>query len=176
MKVCLICACGKNGEIGLNNKLLWRVPEDFKKFKELTSHSVIIMGRNTFESLPGILPNRFHVVITSGNLEENFFVKKASDINEALRVASSLTSNSERVWVIGGAQLYNYCLDNDYIDYVYLSKIDFEGEADTFINVDLIDQKFNCVYTEEHEEINNSDDVIPYWSFNYYKKRRVSEI
>ena len=173
MKVCLICACGKNGEIGLNNKLLWNVPEDFKKFKDLTSHSVIIMGRNTFESLPGILPNRFHVVITSSDLEESFFVKKVSDIDEALKVASGLVNyNSERVWIIGRAQLYNYCLENDYIDYAYLSKIDFEGEADTFIDINLIEQKFNCVYTEEHEEINKDGNIISQWCFNHYKKRR----
>lgn len=173
MKLCLICACGKNGEIGLNNKLLWHIPEDFKKFKELTSHSVIIMGRNTFESLPGILPNRFHIVVTSKDLEENFFVKKATDMNEALKIASGLVNyNSERVWLIGGMQLYNYCLENNLVDYIYLSKVDFEGEADTFININYIENNYNCVYSEKYNEIKELNKNIPSWSFNYYKLKR----
>ena len=55
MMINLIVACGKDGQIGKDNKLLWHIPEDFKNFKRLTSNHVIIMGRNTFESLPGKL-------------------------------------------------------------------------------------------------------------------------
>ena len=165
MKVNLITACGKNGEIGLNNKLLWHIPEDFKKFKELTSHSIIIMGRNTFESLPGILPNRFHIVVTSKDLEENENVIKCESIEKAIEIAKNLSRN---IWIIGGAQIYNYCLENDLIDNVYLSEVDYEGPADTYINKDLINKKFKSIFKENYNKINKTLA----WSFNIYERIR----
>ena len=163
MKVNLISACGKNGEIGLNNKLLWHIPEDFKKFKELTSHSIIIMGRNTFESLPGILPNRFHIVVTSKDLEENENVIKCESIEKAIEIAKK---SSKGIWIIGGAQIYNYCLENDLIDNVYLSEVDYEGPADTYINKDIINKKFKSIFKENYNKINKTLA----WSFNIYER------
>ena len=165
MKVNLISACGKNGEIGLNNKLLWHIPEDFKKFKELTYNSIIIMGRNTFESLPGILPNRFHIVVTSKDLEENENVIKCESIEKAIEIAKNLSRN---IWIIGGAQIYNYCLENDLIDNVYLSEVDYEGPADTYINKDIINKKFKSIFKENYNKINKTLA----WSFNIYERIR----
>ena len=67
--ITLIAAIGKNNSLGLDNKLLWHLPNDFKRFKELTSGNNILMGRKTFESLPGVLPNRTHIIITK---QENY--------------------------------------------------------------------------------------------------------
>ncbi|MGL4773200.1 MAG: dihydrofolate reductase, partial [Clostridium sp.] len=67
--ISMIVAVAKNGVIGGDNKLLWHVSEDLKRFKKITSNHTIVMGRKTFESLPGILPNRHHVVITR---DENY--------------------------------------------------------------------------------------------------------
>ena len=61
----IIAAVGLNNELGYNNDLIWHLPEDLKFFKEVTSNHTIIMGRNTFESLPKMLPNRKHIVLTS---------------------------------------------------------------------------------------------------------------
>lgn len=163
MKVNLISACGKNGEIGLNNKLLWHIPEDFKKFKELTYNSIIIMGRNTFESLPGILSNRIHIVVTSKDLEENENVIKSESIEKAIEIAKNL---SKGIWIIGGAQIYNYCLENDLIDNVYLSEVDYEGPADTYINKELINKKFKSIFKENYDKINKTLA----WSFNIYER------
>ena len=60
----IIVAIAENNIIGGDNKLLWHIPEDLKRFKAITSDHTIIMGRKTFESLPGVLPNRKHVIIT----------------------------------------------------------------------------------------------------------------
>ena len=60
----IIVAIANNNIIGGDNKLLWHISEDLKRFKEITSGNTIIMGRKTFESLPGVLPNRKHIVIT----------------------------------------------------------------------------------------------------------------
>src|SRR5690606_21073478 len=62
--ITMIAAAGENNELGKDNGLLWHLPDDFKRFKQLTSHHYIIMGRKTFESFPRPLPNRIHVVIT----------------------------------------------------------------------------------------------------------------
>ena len=67
--IILIAAIGKNNSLGLDNKLLWHLPNDFKRFKELTSGNIILMGRKTFESLPDVLPNRTHIIITK---QENY--------------------------------------------------------------------------------------------------------
>ena len=60
----LIVAIAKNNVIGKDNKLIWHISEDLKRFKSITSRNTMLMGRKTFESLPGILPNRKHVIIT----------------------------------------------------------------------------------------------------------------
>ena len=60
----IIVAIANNNAIGKDNSLLWHIPEDLKRFKEITSNHKILMGRKTFQSLPGVLPNRHHIVLT----------------------------------------------------------------------------------------------------------------
>ena len=68
--ITIIVAASENNVIGKNNDLIWRLPNDLKRFKELTSGHCIIMGRKTYESLPGILPNRKHIVLTRKHKNE----------------------------------------------------------------------------------------------------------
>ena len=63
----IIAAVGKNNELGKNNNLIWHLPNDLKFFKEKTMNKKIIMGSNTFDSLPGLLPNRYHIILTHKN-------------------------------------------------------------------------------------------------------------
>lgn len=63
-KIIIIAAIGKNGELGKNNNLIWHLKEDLKFFKEVTTNHIIVMGYNTFKSLPCLLPNRTHIVLT----------------------------------------------------------------------------------------------------------------
>ena len=69
MKLSIIAAIGKNNELGLNNNLIWHLPGDMKFFKEITTYHTIIMGRKTFESLPKLLPNRKHIVLSKSNID-----------------------------------------------------------------------------------------------------------
>jgi len=170
MKISLIVAYGKQGQIGLNNKLLWHIPEDFAKFKKLTSNQTIIMGRKTFESLPKILPNRKHIVITSKDLKINHNdVLIVSSIEEALEKCK----NEKNVWIIGGAQIYNYCIENDLIDEYYLSEIDYNGNADTFINIDKINfNNFELVEEEFYLPYENSKgEKVPGWCFRKFIRK-----
>jgi dihydrofolate reductase len=124
-RLSIISAMAQNRTIGINNTLPWRLPEDLKHFKALTLGHHILMGRKTFESLPGILPGRTHVVITRNRDFQANNCVVAHSIDEAIALAGS----DEEIFFIGGADLYKQALA--YADRMYLTEIrqDFDGDA-----------------------------------------------
>lgn len=126
-----IVAAAQNNVIGGHNKLLWNIPEDLKFFKEKTKGRILIMGRKTFESLPGVLPNRLHIVISkTPRQHENSNVIFVRDIYGAIKLASENTDKwGEEVFIAGGGEIYKQTLS--LVDRVYLTKIfqDFEGDS-----------------------------------------------
>ena len=102
MIITLIAAAAENNALGKDNQMIWHLPDDFKRFKQLTSGHYIIMGRKTFDSLPGMLPNRTHVIITRQKdyTAENCIV--VNSLEEALKVCSQ----NEEVFIIGGGEIY----------------------------------------------------------------------
>lgn len=112
----LIAAVDANWGIGYKNTLPWSHPEDLAHFKRLTTGSTIIMGRNTFESLPRVLPNRRHVVLTTGSFSPQQNVEYVSSVDE---IVAKYDADS---FVIGGGtvyrQLFPYC-NEMYITYMY---------------------------------------------------------
>ena len=72
MKISMIACVGKNLELGKNNDLIWHLPNDLKYFKKVTTNHVVVMGKNTFKSLPKILPNRKNIVLTFPDDSEKF--------------------------------------------------------------------------------------------------------
>ena len=126
MNLVIIAAIGKNNELGKDNKLIWHLPGDLKFFKEKTIGKNIVMGRKTFESLPKMLPNRHHIVISTGNID-NSEVEVYHSIEDFLKDYSY----SGETYVIGGASIYNSLID--YVDMMYLTEIDKEClEADSY--------------------------------------------
>ncbi|MGZ2412261.1 dihydrofolate reductase [Sphingomonas sp. F9_3S_D5_B_2] len=99
--VTLIVARAQNGVIGREGKLPWHLPADLKRFKALTMGSVMVMGRRTFDSLPGLLPGRRHIVLTRDAYWTSKGAEVARDVRDALRLAGD-----ERVSVIGGAEIF----------------------------------------------------------------------
>ena len=99
--ITLIVARAQNGVIGRDGKLPWRISADLKRFKALTMGTVMVMGRKTFESLPGLLPGRRHVVLTRDPQWSAQGAEIARDVKEALRLAGD-----EPVSVIGGADIF----------------------------------------------------------------------
>ena len=99
--ISIIVAISKNNVIGKDNKLLWNIPEDLKHFKEITLNSKIIMGRKTFESLPGILPKRQHIILTKN---KNYKVnsKEVKIVYDFKTIISDFYDSDEEVFVIGG--------------------------------------------------------------------------
>ncbi len=95
----IIACVSKNGVIGKDNDLIWKIPDDLKRFKSLTSGNVIVMGRKTFESIGSKpLPNRTNVVLTSKKIEG---VECFTSIGEVLE-----TYKDREVWVIGGEKVF----------------------------------------------------------------------
>lgn len=116
MNLVIIAAVGKNNELGKDNRLIWHLPADLKFFREKTIGKNIVMGRKTFESLPKILPNRRHIVITKGNID-NPEVLVYHSIDDFL---NNYNFNGE-TFVIGGASIYSSLID--YVNSMYLTEI-----------------------------------------------------
>lgn len=126
-----IAAMSKNRVIGVDNKLPWSLPEDLQFFKQMTKNKILIMGRKTFDSLPGHLPNRYHIVISRAEIiadePDLTFVKS---IDEALEKAKALIQTwNEEVMIVGGSEIYKQMMP--ITDRIYLTVIDqvFEGDA-----------------------------------------------
>lgn len=124
--VALIVAVAKNGVIGINNTLPWRLPEDLKRFKALTTGHAIIMGRKTFESLGRPLPNRRNIVI-SRNPDCRF---DGAEVFASLAAAIAACAGAARVFVIGGGEIYAQALG--LADELHLTEVDLAPEGDAF--------------------------------------------
>ena len=124
----IIVAKAKNNVIGKNNKLLWHISDDLKRFKELTRNHTIIMGRKTFESLGRVLPNRKHIVF-SNNPDFKVDDENVEVVHSMLQIQEYIESEEE-TFVIGGAIIYNLLMP--YVKKMYVTEIDKEFEGDTF--------------------------------------------
>ena len=124
----IIVAKASNDVIGGDNKLLWHISEDLKRFKEITSGHTIIMGRKTFESLPKVLPNRHHIIITR---DKNFKVdsSQVEVINDINCIVDRFENSDEEVFVIGGGEIYKALLPR--CKKLYLTRVykDFTGDT-----------------------------------------------
>ena len=112
MQLALICAMARNGVIGNNNALPWRLPEDLRHFRRTTMGHSIIMGRKTFESIGRPLPGRGNIVVSRRADYEAEGVRVQDSLEAALRLAESIAAidGTEQAFVIGGAELYRLAL------------------------------------------------------------------
>ncbi len=162
----LIVAVDKNWAIGFDNKLLISIPEDMRFFRDETMNKVVIMGRNTLETFPGGRPlkNRVNIVITS---RTNYTVNDAlvvHSVKEALEAVKDY--NTEDVYVIGGASIYEQMID--YCEVAHVTKIDYAYQADTYFP--NLDERKEWVITGESEERTYYD--IEYAFYKYEKKKK----
>lgn len=127
MTISIIAAVARNNAIGFENKLIYWLPNDLKRFKQLTTGHTIIMGRNTFLSLPkGALPNRRNIVLSKSvkNIE-------GCDVYTSLDEALQHCTDNEHIYIIGGASVYKQAIS--IADNLYLTEVDDIPEnADTF--------------------------------------------
>lgn len=130
--ISIIAAIAENNAIGKDNKLLWHLPEDLKRFKELTTGNVIVMGQKTFESLPiKPLPNRTNIVITDDRKFKHEDIIKSYSIEAAVNRAKKLAKKDGEIFIIGGGSIYKQFMDIADKLYITEVKLTFE-DADTF--------------------------------------------
>ena len=122
----LIAATSTNNALGKDNQLVWHLPDDFKRFKTLTSGHYIIMGRKTFESFPKPLPNRTHVIITRN---KNYKAPEGCIVVSSLEKAIEICPKNEEVFIIGGGEIYTQSIP--FTNRIYLTQIhqEFAGDA-----------------------------------------------
>ncbi len=125
-EIVLILARADNGIIGKDGGLPWRLPADLKHFKALTAGHPMIMGRRTFDSLPGLLPGRRHIVLTRDRDWQAAGGEVAHDVDEALALADAPT-----VMVIGGAEIYRLFLP--IADRIELTEVHYAAGGDASI-------------------------------------------
>ena len=122
----LIAAIARNGVIGRDGGLPWRLPGDLKHFKRTTLGHCLILGRKTWESLPGVLPGRRCVVISTDRDYRAEAVEVVADLDAALAAAHAVPG--ERAIVVGGAQIYALALPH--VQRMWLTRVDAEVEGD----------------------------------------------
>ncbi len=121
-----------NRVIGRNNSLPWHLPADLQHFKRVTMGKPIVMGRKTWESLPGLLPNRRHIVVTRQSDYQTQGAETAPDLQQAIELAGDV----DEVMIVGGAMLYKLALPIADQLYITLVDADIEGDA-SFPEFDL---------------------------------------
>jgi dihydrofolate reductase len=158
--ISVIAAMTRNRIIGRNNELPWHLPADLKHFKALTMGKPMIMGRKTWESLPGLLPGRQHIVV-SRNPD---YVAQDAILALSLDEAIAAAGDAPEVMIIGGANLYQQALE--IANTLYITLIDMEVEGD--VSFPPLDK---TVWTQSQFEHHSADEKNPHdYSFIIYRR------
>ncbi len=148
----IIVAKASNNVIGKNNALIWHLPEDLKRFKQLTTGHTIIMGRKTFESLGRILPNRKHVILCN-DAEMNIEDERV-EILEDISMLDKYINSDEENFIIGGATIYKLLMP--YANKMYITEIhqEFEGDV-SFPEINMEEWKVEQIEEGPEDGENN---------------------
>lgn len=134
--IIIVAAAAQNNALGKDNQLIWHLSDDLKRFKSLTLDGYIIMGRKTFESLPGILPRRKHIVIT----RNPDFHHQGVEVVQSLEQALDMVPADKDAFVVGGGEIYKQTIN--IADKIELTRVHHDFEADTFFpEIDLTQWK-----------------------------------
>ena len=157
-EIILILARADNGVIWLDGKLPWHLPADLRRFKQLTMGEPMIMGRKTFDSLPGLLPDRRHIVLTRNADWAEDGAETTTTIEGAMRLA-----NAPHVSVIGGAEIYRLFLPH--ADRIELTEVHLDSAGDTRL------EPFDDVWAEVARETHPAEGGRPAYDFVTLKRR-----
>ena len=160
MKFKIIAAIGQNNELGKNNDLIWNLPGDLKFFKEVTTGHTVLMGKNTFYSLPMVLPKRKNIVITDEYID-NAEIEQYNSLEEYY---DNYKDSDEDVFIIGGGMMYAQFIDK--AEELYLTEIDAtDDEAETYFPT------FDREQYQKEIIRSNEDNGIKYHHVVYKKSK-----
>ncbi|MBU6252074.1 MAG: dihydrofolate reductase [Alphaproteobacteria bacterium] len=157
-EVVLIVARADNGVIGVDGKLPWHLPADLRRFKQLTLGAPMIMGRKTFDSLPGLLPDRRHIVLTRNTDWADEGAEVAASVEDAMRMA-----NAPHVSIIGGAEIYRLFLPR--ADRIEVTEVHLSPKGDTVL------EAFGADWIEAAREAHPAEGDRPGYDFVTLKRR-----
>ncbi len=160
-EIILVVARASNGVIGAGGDLPWHIPADLRHFKQVTKGRPMIMGRKTFDSLPGILEGRRHIVLTRDTAWEEEGAEVVHDAGQALKKA-----NGPHVCVIGGAEIYRLFLD--LADRIELTEVHSAPDGDT--QLDAFDPS---VWQETARTDHAAENGYPAYSFVTLARKAV---
>lgn len=160
--ISLIAAMAENRVVGRDNSLPWRLPADLKHFKALTVGKPIVMGRKTWESLPGLLPDRHHIVITGNESYQAEGCSVVHTVEEALAAAG----DAPEVMIVGGAVFYEQMLPR--AQRIYLTLVHAEVEGDAWFPV------YDSDEWQELEREHHPADEKNLYAYTFLTLQRVS--
>lgn len=160
MNVSIIVAADENNVIGGHNQLLWKLPDELKRFRTLTKGHTIIMGRKTHESIGRPLPDRRNIVISrSDDVPEG--CELAHSLEEALKLAGS-----GEVFIIGGGEIYKQALEKGLVDKIYFTRVHGTFDGDVFFPA-IDEAQWKEVQREEHGK--DADHPFSFTYIDYVK-------
>ncbi len=162
----IIVAIANENVIGKDNKLIWHLPEDLKRFKQITSGHKIIMGRKTFESLGRVLPNRKHIILCN-DMEMNIDNENVEILDDISKLDKYINSDEE-CFVIGGATIYKLLMP--YSNKMYITKINQSFEGDVYFP-EIKEEIWKEVSREKG--LKNEENPFDYEYITYVKKDNV---
>lgn len=142
--ITIIAAAAANNALGKDNDLIWHLPDDFKRFKQITTGHFIVMGRKTFESFPKPLPNRTHVIITR---QEDYTAPEGCIVVNSLKKAIAICTKDEDIFIIGGGEIYQQSMS--IANKIELTRVFTSPEADTFFP-EINPEEWKLVFEEFH--------------------------
>lgn len=159
----IIVAVAENNVIGKDNKLIWHLPADLKRFKEITTGHTIIMGRKTFESLGRVLPNRKHVILCN-DMEMNVEDENV-EVLEDISMLDKYMQDTEEHFIIGGATIYKLLMPK--ANKIYLTLIHEKFDGDVYFP-EISDEEWKIV--DRTAEITDEKNPYNYEFITYVRK------
>lgn len=141
----MIAAVAENNVLGKDNELVWHLPNDFKRFKALTTGHHIIMGRKTFESFPKPLPNRTHIIIT----RQKEYQAEGCITVDSIEKALAICPKDQNVFVIGGGEIYQLALP--FTDKIEITRVHHTFEGDAYFP-EINEDEWEIIVSEHNEK------------------------
>lgn len=159
----VIAAISRNRALGYNGDLIYHIREDLKRFKSLTTGHTVVMGRKTFDSLPGgALPNRRNIVITRQDV--NF---EGAETVHSLDEALEISKDDKEVFIIGGASIYKEAMDKGIVDRFYMTEVE-----DVPIHADVFFPDIPFEYDVTFASVHTAENNLIYSFVDYEKKEQ----